>query len=270
VVTGIPVPGLPRATLGLRGPIGRAFGDQVPQALAWGIGVGVFGLMLAAMSRSFGESLVTDYPMFADLIEAIFPSVDFTSAGWFLQLIFVEMGLIVVGFAAATFVGKWASDEESGRLEMILAAPFTRSRWVLAGGTGALLAVAASTAVYALGIGIGSTIAGGDIATPVIGTVALGFYAAAMVGVGVAIGGLWRTSRAAELVAAIVIATFLVNLLAPALHLPDWVRQLALTAHLGQPMVGGWDIGGMLACGVLAVGGILVGAWGMRRRDVNR
>ena len=55
VMTGIPVPGLPRATLGLRGPVGRAFGDQLPLALAWGIGIGVFGFMLAAVSRTFGE-----------------------------------------------------------------------------------------------------------------------------------------------------------------------------------------------------------------------
>jgi len=269
VVTGIPVPGLPRATLGLRGPVGRAFGDQLPQALAWGTGIGIFGLMLAGMSRSFGESLVTEYPMFADLISAIFPTVDFTSAGWFLQLIFVEMGLIVVGFSAATFVGKWASDEESGRLEMILAAPLTRARWAIAGGIGGLLAVAVSTAIYAVGIALGAAFAGSEIVTPAAGTIALGFYGAAMVGIGIAIGGLWRTSWAAELVAAFVIATFLVNLLAPALEMPGWVQDLALTAHLGQPMIGQWDVGGLIACAVIAVGGILLGAWGMSRRDVD-
>jgi len=207
--------------------------------------------------------------MFADLISAIFPTVDFTSAGWFLQLIFVEMGLIVVGFSAATFVGRWASDEESGRLEMILAAPLTRARWAVAGGIGGLLAVAVSTAIYAVGIALGAAFAGSEIVTPTAGTIALGFYGAAMVGIGIAIGGLWRTSWAAELVAAFVIATFLVNLLAPALEMPGWVQDLALTAHLGQPMIGQWDVGGMVACAVIAVGGILLGAWGMSRRDVD-
>jgi len=103
-----------------------------------------------------------------------------------------------------------------------------------------------------------------------VGALVLGFYAFAMVGVGVAIGGLWRTSLAAELVAILVIATFLVALLAPALKLPDWVAQLALTTHLGQPMIGQYDPLGIVACCVLAVGGILLGAWGMRRRDVAR
>ena len=146
VMNGIPVPGLPRATLGLRGPIGRAFGDQLPMALGWGIGIGIFGLMLAGMSRSFSDQLLTDYPTFAEVIRTMFPTVDFASSGWFLQLIFVEMGLIAVGFSAATFVGRWASDETSGRLEMVLAAPMTRSRWAAAGGVGAILAVVVTTA----------------------------------------------------------------------------------------------------------------------------
>ncbi len=134
----------------------------------------------------------------------------------------------------------------------------------------ALLAVALTTVMYALAIGLGGAVGGSEVVTPMVGTVALGLYAAAMVGVGVAIGGLWRTSLAAELVAAIVIVTFLINLLAPALQLPDWVHQLALTAHLGQPMVGIWDPVGMVACLVIAVGGIALGAWGVGRRDVGR
>lgn len=269
VMSGIPVPGLPRATLGLRGPIGRSFGDQLPIALGWGIGIGIFGFMLAGMSRSFSDQLVTDYPTFAEIIRTIFPSVDLTSSGWFLQLVFVEMGLIVVGFSAATFVGKWASDETSGRLETVLAAPMSRSRWAVAGGVGALLAVAVTTVVYAIGIGLGSAVAGSELVTPMVGTIALGAYAAAMVGVGVAIGGLWRTSLAAEIVAALVIATFLVALLAPPLKAPDWIAQLVLTTHLGQPMIGVWDPAGMIACVVIAVGGIALGAWGMGRRDLT-
>jgi ABC-2 type transport system permease protein len=269
VMTGIPVPGLPRATLGLRGPVGRAFGDQLPLAIEWGIGIGVFGFMLAAVSQAFAGQLTTDFPTFAELLGTVFPGVDLRSSGWFLQLVFVEMGLIVVGFSAATFVGKWASDEESGRLEMLLATPMSRARWALAGGTGAILAVAVTTAIYALGIALGSAFAGSEVATPTAGTIALGFYAVAVVGIGVAVGGLWRTALAAELAAAFVIATFLVGLLAPALQLPHWVAQLALTTHLGQPMIGEWDAVGMGACAVIAVAGILLGAWGMTRRDVS-
>jgi putative exporter of polyketide antibiotics len=84
-----------------------------------------------------------------------------------------------------------------------------------------------------------------------------------------AIGGLFRNTFAGEAVAVVVIATFLIDFLAPLLNLPDWVHQLALTSHLGQPMIGNWDPAGIAACLVLAVGGILVGAWGIRRRDIE-
>ena len=74
-----------------------------------------------------------------------------------------------------------------------------------------------------------------------IGSISLGFYAVALIGIGVAIGGVWRTSLAAEIVALFVVATYLVDLLGPPLNLPDWVHQLALTTHFGQPMIGQWD-----------------------------
>ena len=103
-----------------------------------------------------------------------------------------------------------------------------------------------------------------------LGSVTLGFYAVALIGIGVGIGGVWRTSLAAEVVALLVIATFLIDLLAPPLNLPEWVHQLALTAHFGQPMTGTWDLSGIIACLVLFAGGVAVGAWGIRRRDVAR
>ena len=47
-------------------------------------------------------------------------------------------------------------------------------------------------------------------------------------------------------------------------------RLRMIVAHLGQPMIGIWDWVGMGACVALAVGGLLLGAWGMSRRDVSR
>jgi len=176
----------------------------------------------------------------------------------------------VAGFAAATLVAGWASDETSGRLEMLLATPLARRSWAVSGGIGADLAVAAMTVVLAVAVGIGALMAGSDAVTPMAGSITLGLYAAALVGVGVAVGGFFRTSIAAEVVTLVVTATYLIDLMAPALRLPDWVHQLALTAHFGQPMVGQWDVGGIVACLVLAAGGLAVGGWGMRRRDVAR
>ena len=118
--------------------------------------------------------------------------------------------------------------------------------------------------------GIGAALAGFDVVTPVTGTVVLGLYALALAGIGLAVGGILSTGFAAEVIAAIVILTFLIDLIAPALRWPDWVHQLALTSHLGQPMIGTWDWVGMGACVAIAIGGLALAAWGFSRRDIAR
>ena len=266
VTAGLSLPATPAAVLGVRGPVSRAFGDELPRALAWGLGMGVMGALLASLVGSFANQIGSDSSL-SKTFASIFPGFNFATAGGWLQL-YAELFYIAAGLAAATFVSKWASDETNGRLEQVLAGPMSRARWVVAGGVGAILAVVVMTVVLALGIGLGAAAGGATAGDAIVGSASLGLYAVAIVGIGVAIGGLWRTSLAAEIAALVVVATYLIDLLAPPLKLPDWFHQLALTAHVGQPMIGAWDRDGVVACLVIAVGGILVGAWGMSRRDV--
>lgn len=64
--------------------------------------------------------------------------------------------------------------------------------------------------------------------------------------------------------------SFTLDIVGAALELPDPIVQLSLFKHLGQPLAGVYDPVGVIACLVLAVGGGLAGAWGLRRRDVDR
>ena len=270
VTTRIPWPKVPEFALGLNGPTSRSFGDRLPMATSWGAGIGLMGFIFGAASLSLSGALDQLSPETRQIWESIFPNIDLTGAGAFLQLAFVTFGLILAGFAASTLVNGWASDETGGRLEMLLTTPMSRARWAVAGGLGVMAAIAVMTAVIAVGIGIGSALAGGDVATPIVGTVVLGLYAAALAGIGLAVGGLFRTSVAGEVVAGIVIVTFLLDLIAPALKWPDWIHQLALSSHLGQPMIGVWDWPGMVACVVIALGGVALAGVGIARRDVER
>jgi ABC-2 type transport system permease protein len=267
VTAGLGLPALPEDVLGVRGPVSRAFGDELPRALSWGIGFGLMGALLASLVGPFADQIGKD-PNLSNTFATLFHGYNFATAGGWLQL-YAELLYIAAGLAAATFVSKWASDETDGRLEEVLSVPMTRARWVIAGGVGAIFAVVVMTVLLAAGIGLGAAAGGATAGDAIVGTASLGLYAAAIVGVGVAVGGLWRTSLAAEIAALVVVATYLIDLLAPPLNLPDWVHQLALTAHLGQPMIGQWDLAGVAACVVIAAGGILLGAWGMSRRDVD-
>ena len=262
-------PSTPRPLLGLSGPFARATSLSLAPAFWWGIGVGLFGLVFGGASGPFMDQL-NDSPQFVQLLETAFPGIDYASAGGFLQLLFVEMGVIFAGLAAATFVSAWASDETSGRLEMLLATPLQRVRWAVAGGVGMLVNVALFVGLSAAGIGLGVASAGGDdLATPVVGSLILGVYAAALVGIGLAVGGLLGTRFAAPFVVTFVVVTWFVQIVGGLLNLPDVVQQLALTSHFGQTFVGVWDWVGVVASMVLAIGGLTLGAWGFARRDLR-
>ena len=268
VTTALPTPSMPRSLLGLGGPLGRAVSISLGAAIAWGLGVGFFGLVLGSAAQGFMEQ-IQESPQFIELLSTAFPNVDYASAGGFLQLLFVQFGVIFGGLAAATFVSAWASDETSGRLEMVLATPLARARWAIAGGIGMLVNVAIFVVLTAAGIGLGVSTTSSDVATPLVGSLVLGLYAAALTGIGLAIGGVLGTRFATTVTVLFVIVTWFVELLGPLLNLPDIIRQLALTSHYGQTMVGVWDPVGIVASVALAVGGIAIGAWGFARRDMR-
>lgn len=264
----IPTPSLPHGLMGVRGPVGRAASENLNLTISWGIGLGLFGLVLAGSGGSWITQL-TESPQLMDLLHTAFPGVDLASVGGFLELVFVEFGLILAGLAAATLVGRWASTETSGRTEMLLASRLARFRWVVAEGIGALISIVAIIVMTAVGIAIGALMAGGDLLTPVLGSKVLGLYAAAFVGVGFAIGGVFRAGWAGGAVAILTIVTWAVGVLGPALGLPDILQTFVLSSHYGQPMVGHWDLAGVVASIGLAVGGVLLGAWGFARRDLR-
>ena len=117
----IPWPRLPAVALGLRGPLARSFGRAAAARVRVGHrhrhdglrvrrGRDVVHRRLQAVARHARRSS-----------RRSFPSIDLLSgAGGFLQLAFITFGFILAGFAAATLVEGWASDETDGRLEVLL------------------------------------------------------------------------------------------------------------------------------------------------------
>lgn len=264
----VPAPHLPSFLVGLRGPFGRTFGERIPTASAWGLGIGLYVLLIAATSKEMVAAM-RDIPVIDQMMKYLYPDIDYTTVGGILQLVFLEFGVVVFGFAAATIVGGWASEETSGRLEVILAAPMSRTAWLVRSGLGAYAAILLAAAIVGVAAAVGATSQGSDPVAPAIGAGVLALYGLAWAGVGIAVGGLRRASIASPTVIVLTVGTFLITLFATALKLPDWVADLALPGHYGRPMVGDWDPVGVVVSAGLAVGGLLVGAWGLSRRDVR-
>jgi putative exporter of polyketide antibiotics len=213
--------------------------------------------------------MIDETPSLAEIMRAAFPNVDLSDPGFGLQLLFVQFGTLIIGFAAAALVGGWASDESEGRLELLLTTPVARGRWAALTGLGTYLAVIGVSIVVALVAALGVAIAGDEPLTPLIGTGVLALHGTAAAGIGLAVGGLVRPSLAAPAVIVVVVGWLLIEILAPLLELPDWVGDLVLSSHYGEPMVGSWDPVGVVAALTIAVVGLAVCAYGFSRRDLR-
>lgn len=260
---------LPRLRLFVRGPFMRGLGERLPAALAWGAILGLYGITIGASADEFVAQL-SQIPQILAMVRQLYPDADLISAAGFLQLAFFQQGIIILGLASAAFVGGWASDEGERRLEVILATPVGRLAWGLRSGFAVHAAILVTTLVMAFGVAAGLAIGGDDPSEPLIGAAVLGLYAMALAGVGLAVGGLVRPSLAAPVTLVLGLGFFLLDLLGAILKLPSGILDLSLTRHLGQPMAGNVDAVGVAASAVLAIGGVIVGAIGLRRRDLGR
>jgi len=261
-------PCLPGFLRGLRSPFGRSLSDRLVGAIWWGIGLGAFAFAIAASGEQLRES-ITASPTIRELFEVAFPNIEIDSPGFGLQLGFLAFGYLGAGVAAATLVGGWASDESEGRLEMVLATSTARARWFVQTALGVIAAIAIVALVVAGLIAFGVVTTGEDPTTAALGTGAVALYGWSVAGVAFAFAGWIRSSIGVVVGIVIAVATILLDILVPALQLPDWVHEFALTAHFGEPMVGNWDPVGIAVSLALMVGGVALGAWGFSRRDLR-
>jgi ABC-2 type transport system permease protein len=265
-LAGIRLPGLPAGTAN---PFVRQLAARLAVAIAWGIGVGLYGSVVAASADQFA-AVIGENPQMQALIGAIYPDIDLADPAGVLQLVFFAFGSLMVGFAASTFLAGWSSDEGERRLDMVLGAPISRIGWALQSGLGVMAAVAVSAGIIGAVLGVVTIAQGYEPSGPIIGTAVLALYGMAYAGIGLAVGGLIRPSLAAPVAGALVIGSFLIELLGTALRLPDWIVSLSLVHHIGQPMAAIYDLFGMGLYAVLAVGGLILGAVGLSRRDIGR
>ena len=60
VTAGLSLPHLPKDVLGVRGPLSRAFGEQLPRSLAWGLGMAMWVAVLSSLVGSFSTQIGGD------------------------------------------------------------------------------------------------------------------------------------------------------------------------------------------------------------------
>ena len=261
---------LPSLPAGIHGPFTRQLADRTAIAIAWGVGTGLYGVLIVVSADAFSKSLAS-LPQIEALISAIYPGIDLHQPSGLLQLAFYGFASFIVGLAGASFLAAWAGDENGGRLAVVMSAPITRIRWMLAlrcrrlrrdrrpddrprgdhrgrrrdPGRGGRRRRSSASASWACR----------RWPSPGSGWPRAAWSARR-----------WpRRSRPASSSPRSCWIPW-----APPSKLPDPILQLSLFKHLGQPMAGIYDPCGIVVAVVLAVGGLAIGAWGLQRRDLDR
>lgn len=219
----------PRVRL-LRGPIGFAWRQRIAGAWGWIGGLLVFGIVIGAITSAFttfiqGDAQMTEY----------LASVGYAGIGSTAGFVATVDALAAVAFTLYVVSGlhlTW-EDEQRDRLDLVYAAPVRRSHWFGSQvGTTAVLALAA---VVATGIGtwIGVAITQADLSFADAMSAALNTIPLVVLflGIVVLLHGT-QPQLGVPVGGGIVAASFLVSLIGPVIHLPDWVLDLSPPTHV--------------------------------------
>jgi ABC-2 type transport system permease protein len=257
-------PGPAHAGRGLRSGLGLAWRLQRPAFLGWAFGLAVAGLSFGVMGNDVGD-LVGDSDLSRKMILELGGSV----ADAFYAAMLAMLAAVGAGFAISSALRPY-SEEESGRLEPVLATALSRSRWLL----GHVVITVLGTAVVLLlsGLGVGTTYAlvTGDGGAVVRMTLDMASYLpAVLVLSGVARllhGAVPRAARAAWLGLLVV---WVVLIFGDVLRLPQWLQDLSPFEHLAPVPAQSFSWAPFLALSALALALSVAGQVAFVRRDVH-
>ena len=248
----------------LRGPFGLAWRLQRPAFLAWLAGLTGFGLVFGSVAESA-------------------TSMEGTMRDWYEQMAgtsrlfdaFATSMIEMAGMAAAVYAVqvllRMREEEARGRLEPVLAAALSRSRWVAAYVLTAALGAVALLVAFAVVMGLTAGAALGDT-VGLLGELtgaALAQLPAVLAIAAAVVAVFALLPRRAAVVSWLLLGASV--LLSPvfglSLGLPDWVLELSPFAHLKAPAaeVGTAAIVALLA---IAAGLVAAGLASFRRRDI--
>jgi ABC-2 type transport system permease protein len=188
-----------------------------------------------------------------------------------LSFFFVFLPVLLMAFAV-TQASRWASDDEDGLNDLVLAAPQSRLTVILARFAAlttatVIIGVVTLVACGAASAASGLALNGNNLAAATLSMIPLGLLTAAL---GYLFSGWLRSAIDTGLLSFLLLAWFVITFIGPELGWSEGVQRLSALYYYGQPLINGWQVGNML--GVLVVAGAALALASVRymRKDVGR
>jgi len=194
-------------------------------------------------------------------------NADFNAS--FLGAMFGILPIFLMAFAI-TQVNRWASDEGDGRLDLVLAAPRSRTR-VLLGRFGALttavtvigLAALAATLVASAVSGVALNTA--NVVAATLTLVPMGLLVAA---IGFLAAGWLRTAADTGLVSFLLAAWFFISFVGPELKAPEATLRLSAFYYYGTPLLHGVQLANLAILMAVGAVALALGVLRFARKDI--
>ena len=263
---------LPVTDWSLRSVYARGLGVVAMPTLWWTLGIAGFaGWIVFAVQQMETRlsSLFSSSPTVMNLIRNIGGGDASVNAG-FLSAIFVLLPLFLMAFAV-TQVNGWSTDEQDGRLDLVLAAPQPRLTVLLgrfaalATATiviGVLTLVASALAAAASGL----TLDTGNLAAATLGMIPLGLLIAS---IGYLASGWLRSAADTGLLSFLLLFWFFISFIGPELKWPNATLRLSPFYYYGTPLIHGLPLASVLGVVAVAVLALGLGALRFVRKDIG-
>ena len=263
---------LPVTDWSLRSVYARGLGVVAMPTLWWTLGIAGFaGWIVFAVQQMETRlsSLFSSSPTVMNLIRNIGGGDASVNAG-FLSAIFVLLPLFLMAFAV-TQVNGWSTDEQDGRLDLVLAAPQPRLTVLLgrfaalATATiviGVLTLVASALAAAASGL----TLDTGNLAAATLGMIPLGLLIAS---IGYLASGWLRSAADTGLLSFLLLIWFFISFIGPELKWPNATLRLSPFYYYGTPLIHGLPLASVLGVVAVAVLALGLGALRFVRKDIG-
>ncbi|HEX5989683.1 MAG TPA: ABC transporter permease subunit [Solirubrobacterales bacterium] len=257
----------------VRALAGLHFFDRRRSVFAWGLPLGLMSAFIVAIFPSVEDSISKAVEGYPEGLKEAFGIGQLSNVEQYLQaemlslIVPLAMGYLAVRAIASGLTGA----AESGRLDVLLSSPVSRSRLVVAGFLATATELAAVLVVTGLLTGLGSLLAGAGLDA---GAAAEGFanvwpLALLFAGFGaIAVGFSLRTSVVTGSVAGLLVAMYVIDLVGRLDPDLSGLRYVSVFKYYGNAIEDGIEplafAGVTLAACLLAA----LGAWLFERRDL--
>lgn len=257
--------GRPRASAVLTHPVGLAWRLQRGTLIGWAVGVGVLGAAFGSIGDSL-QQYIEDNPEVAEFLPG--GAVDIVDS-------YLSMVILITALTAAAYgvisAMRVRAEETSGRAEPVLATATSRWSWLASHLSVALIGSGLVTVASGFGTGLAyaATVSEPGQILRMTG-VSLVYLPAVWSIVGLAVLGIGLLPRAAAALAWTAVGyCAVVAMFADSFDLPGWARRGSPFGHTPQAPLADVTAQPLIVIGLVAVALLVVGAVGLRRRDIG-